>query len=139
VQGSNDWRGLTKRIPSCAVGVIRFALLLVWVAYIPIQPLLSSGNSLSIFSPDAGTIPVFDFYRRQLERRRDYFQDDYRKVIQLVIVGFAFILYSVLYPRLFLVFGIPIAVCGIVFHRRRSRELPQIQREIEILDRLRGY
>src|SRR5262245_53491517 len=55
------------------VGVIRFALLIVWVYYLPLNA-SSSDNSALIFLRPAVT-PVLDFYRRELERRRDYFQD----------------------------------------------------------------
>jgi hypothetical protein len=116
------------------VGVIRFALLIVWVYYLPLKT-SSTDNSSLIFLRPAIT-PVLDFYRRELERRRDYFQDDYRRVLQLVFLGIAFTLYSVFYPSLFLIFGIPLAVWAVLLYQRRKGVLPQIQREIETLDRL---
>ena len=118
------------------VGIIQFALLIVWVYYIPFKT--SGADNLSPLSlRTAAMTPVFDFYRRQLEKHRDYLRDDTRGVVQLVIIGIAFALNSLLYPSLFLIFGIPLAVCAAVFYKRRRAELPRIQHELEILDRLR--
>jgi hypothetical protein len=116
------------------IGVIRFALLVVWVYYIPsASPAIFNSSPLSLRT--IAMTPVFDFYRTQLERRRDYFQDGYRMQLQSVLLGAGFILYSIAYPRLFLVFGIPIAIGSALLYKRRNCELPEIKREIEALNR----
>ena len=116
------------------VGVIRFALLVVWVYYIPSAP-LGIYNSSPLSLRTIAMTPVFDFYRTQLERRRDYFQDGYRTQLQSVLLCAGFILYSIVYPRPFLVFGIPIAIVSALLYKRRNRELPEIKREIDALNR----
>jgi hypothetical protein len=130
---TEDFAGVEGRL--WWVGVIRFALLTVWVYYLPFRT-FGTNNSSPISLRVAAMTPVLDFYRRELVRRRDYFRDDYRGVLQLVLLGAAFIIYSVFYPRLFLVFSIPLAVWTVLLYKRRKDELPQIQREIETLDRL---
>jgi hypothetical protein len=117
------------------IGVIRFALMIVWVYYLPFST--SGTNKASPISlRDAGLTPVLDFYRRELERRRDYFQDDYRKVVQWILLGAGFTLYSIFYPKLFLVFAVPLAIWAVLLYKRRVSELPEIQRELAALDRL---
>src|SRR5262245_21672090 len=59
------------------VGVIRFALFITWVAYIPFRGLDDASPTILRI---AGTTPVLDFYRRQLQRQRDYFTDNYRRI-----------------------------------------------------------
>ena len=117
------------------VGVIRFALMIVWVYNIPSSAGRRDSSSLMFLTSSAIT-PVFDFYRRQLQHRRDYFRDDYRRILQVGLIGVGFVLYSIFYPSLFLVFGIPLAVCAVLIYKRRQLELPKIQEELELLDRL---
>ena len=116
------------------VGVIRFALLLLWITYIPF-PIGSLDNPSLTVLRIAGTTPVVDFYRSQLLRRRDYFRDDNRRVFQWIGILGGSTLYSILYPRLFVVFAIPLAVGATLIYRRRQRELPEIQRELDELER----
>jgi hypothetical protein len=114
------------------LGVIRFALFVTWVVYIPFRKDEASLTSLRV----AALTPVLDFYRTQLERQRDYFQDDLRRKTQFIALGVGFILYSLFYPSLFLVFGIPIIAGAAIFYKLRRSELPEIQRELGTLRRL---
>jgi hypothetical protein len=61
------------------VGVIRFALLITCVNFIPFRNDMDNRSSLGFLSAAADT-PIFDFYRRQLIHRKDYFQDDARRM-----------------------------------------------------------
>ena len=118
------------------VGVIRFALFATWVSFIPCR-IASIDNSSLTDLRVAATTPVFDFYRRQLRRERDYFQDDFRKKFQVIALVLGTVIYSLVYPRLFLVFALPILVGGMKIYKRRTSELPEIQRELQMLDSLR--
>jgi hypothetical protein len=118
------------------VGVIRFALLIIWVSFIPFKQETDNHLSLGFLSAAADT-PVFDFYRRQLVRRRDYFQDNSRRTIQIVVFGLSFVLYSAVYPRLFILFGLPLLFFALLVYKRRKFELPKIQQELQLLDRWR--
>jgi hypothetical protein len=118
------------------VGVIRFALFTTWVLYLPFRP--GDADDVSRTSLRlSGLTPVLDFYRRQLERQRNYFQDDHHRKTRFIALAVGFVLYSIFYPSLFLVFGIPIIVGAAAFYRRRRAEAPEIQHELEILQRLR--
>jgi hypothetical protein len=117
------------------IGVLRFALFITWVAYIPFRSHDKDASSLTFLRIVALT-PVLEFYRKQLEQQRDYFQDDYRRKTQFIAIGAGFILYSIFYPSLFLVFGIPIVIGAAVFYKRRRDELPEIRRELAELRRL---
>jgi tellurite resistance protein TehA-like permease len=117
-------------------GVIQFALLITWVTFIPFRNGMNNQFSLRFLISAADT-PVFDFYRRQLIRRRDYFQDDARRTVQIIVLGFNFILYSVVYPKLFIVFGLPLLFFALLLYKRRKFELPKIQQELQLLDRWR--
>jgi hypothetical protein len=117
------------------VGAIRFALLIVWVYYLPVG--FAGTNYLSpIQLQTSGMTPSFEFYRKQLERRRDYFGDGYRTGLQWAFLTLGIVLFSIAYPPLFLLFGIPLAITAAVVFIRKKREMPHIQREIETLNRL---
>jgi len=117
------------------VGVIRYALFLTWVLYMPFRVGSIDESSLA-FLRLSGTTPVLDFYRRQLQRQRDFFRDNSQRMVQFVAIVFGTTIYCVVYPRLFLVFAVPIIVASVLIYQRRRTELPQIQTELEALDKM---
>ena len=117
------------------VGVIRFGLFVLWVLYIPFRT-RAADEPLQTFSRLAGTTPVLEVYRRQLVRLREYFRDSYRGKLQAGLLAVGFIIYSIFYPTLFLIFGVPLALVGTVAFKRRRNEIFAIEREIETLDSL---
>ena len=116
------------------VGSIRFALMSVWIYFLPFSKSRTDGSS-TLFLRGAANTPVLDFYRRQLRRRIDYFQDSLVRKVQIAALLVSFVLYSIFYPPLFLVSGVPFAILTILFYKRRLRELPAIQDELDVVNR----
>ena len=125
---TEDFRGSKGTI--WWIGAIRFGLFVSWVLYIPFLK-GTSDESLRI----VGATPVLDTYRASLQRRRDYFRDSYRARLQPGLLLAGFVIYSIFYPPLFLIFGVPTAVAGAVAFKRWRIEISEIEQEIELLDR----
>ena len=131
---TEDFAGIKRNI--WWVGVIRFGLFVLWVLYIPFRK-GTEDDSLQTFSRIAGTTPVLEGYRRSLVRRRDYFRDSYRAKLQVGLLVIGFVIYSIFYPALFLIFGVPSAIAGVVAFKRRRNEISEIEREIDALHRFK--
>jgi hypothetical protein len=116
------------------VGAIRFLLMTIWVYFLPFNTARNDQSS-TLFLREAATTPVLDFYKRQLQKQRDYFQDNFVRKLQIVFLIVSFILYSIFYPPVFLFFGFPFAIVVAVFFKRRQRQLPRLQEELETLAR----
>jgi hypothetical protein len=78
----------------------------------------------------------FEFYKRQLERRLDYLQDDHRELIALGFVAVLSAVFAFQSPVLGLLMGVSIAAFAIGKNLRKKRELPRIRQD---LNDLRSY
>src|SRR5262245_36971270 len=63
------------------VGVIRYVLFLTWILYMPFKVGGIDESSLA-YLRFSGNTPVLDFYRRQLQRQRDFFRDNVQRMVQ---------------------------------------------------------
>ena len=115
------------------IGVIEALSLVVLAFYWPDRQAGKEEWPVSIM-PQLGSASGFDFYRRQLERQREWLgENEIKATIALVVlVG----IHLPRYPALIVPLSVLFAVAGVVLFMQRRIERAAVQRE---LDELRGY
>jgi len=109
-------------------GLINFSLVTAAIFYFPYMLAYREPWPISITS--LGTVTGVDFYRKQLERQIDWFRDPSLRRSLIAFLAFAFVLNSVVYPRMIPLFTILVVVWVFFFYRRKNKELPELESEL---------
>jgi hypothetical protein len=118
------------------IGVVEVGTLAIVLLYWPFQYASLANRPLSVV-PHAGAAPGLEFYRRQLELRRDWFPEYYPSGFTPILIGFIFVIHTLRYPAYMIPIGVLWTVVGVFLYVRKRRERPVILRELEELNAFR--